>query len=102
MNTLDGNGKKHEEPAEEERGKIEFEETTQPVDHTPGHLQEIEVDISHVLQDKEIRDIGEDTSPYPEVVRPSVERSYMLRLLQWTYAGSSELLYRKRTILTCL
>ena len=54
-----------EEPAEAE--KHGFDEKTPGVDHGHGHLQEIEVDIGHVLQDREIKDIDEDTSPYPEV-----------------------------------
>lgn len=66
LNTLDHNGKTDAE----ERGvpeKVGFGETSEPVDHEVGHLQEIEVDIDHVLRDDEIKDIESDTSPYPEV-----------------------------------
>ena len=31
-----------------------------------GHMQELEVDMGHVLEDKGIEDIEGDTSPYPE------------------------------------
>lgn len=69
MNTLDHSGKMTAE--DEERGsaaeKLGFEESTMPVDHGEGHLQEIEVDVAHVLKDREVKDIEEDTSPYPEV-----------------------------------
>lgn len=69
LNTLDGNGKKTSD-SEQEQGvaeKVGFEETTEPVDVGHGHLKEIEVDLSHAVEDREIRDIEEDTSPYPEV-----------------------------------
>ena len=42
------------------------EPKTEPIDHEHGHLQEIEVDLNHVVNDREIKDIDDDTSPYPE------------------------------------
>jgi len=66
LNTLNSNGKMEAE----ERGvpeKIGFEETIEPVDREHGHMQEIEVDVAQVLQDRGIKDIDADTSPYPEV-----------------------------------
>lgn len=43
----------------------------EPVDMQHGHLQEIEVDLDHVVHDQELKDIDSDTSPYPEVVSVS-------------------------------
>ena len=50
LNTLDHNGNK---TADEELGvgaaKTGFEATSEPVDHEVGHMQEIEVDVAHVV-----------------------------------------------------
>lgn len=56
----------------DERGKLPaektgFDHTTGPVDFGHGHLQEIEVELDQVIQDREVKDIGSDSSPYPEV-----------------------------------
>jgi hypothetical protein len=66
LNTLDENGRTEAEGRDAAK-KIGFDEATEPVDHEHGHMQEIEVDVAHVLQDREVKDIEEDTSPYPEV-----------------------------------
>lgn len=36
------------------------------IDVENGHLQELEVDMQHVLEDQGLDDIDGDTSPYPE------------------------------------
>lgn len=66
LNTLDHSGK----PVENDPGSTEksgAHDNVEPVDVQHGHMQEIEVDVAHVLQDDEIKDLNEDTSPYPEV-----------------------------------
>ncbi|KAK5113150.1 hypothetical protein LTR85_010968 [Meristemomyces frigidus] len=97
LNTLDHNGKAEAE----ERGvpeKLGFEETSEPVDHEHGHMQELEVDVAHVLQDREVKDIEDDTSPYPEVraVVPETDdpdmpvntlRMWLLGII-WTLLGA--------------
>ncbi|KAK4495351.1 hypothetical protein PRZ48_013682 [Zasmidium cellare] len=66
MNTLDHSGKAVEsDPGSTE--KLPAKDDVAPVDFQQGHLQEIEVDVAHVLQDDEIKDVEDDTSPYPEV-----------------------------------
>ncbi|KAH7079752.1 small oligopeptide transporter, OPT family [Paraphoma chrysanthemicola] len=64
VNTQDDYGNKHPIIDEE---KTEPRTPEQDVDIQHGHLQEIEVDLSHVVEDREIKDIDGDTSPYPEV-----------------------------------
>lgn len=66
MNTLNHSGKVSDEDAGSAE-KTGVTETVQPVDVQQGHLQEIEVDVANVLQDKTIGDVEDDTSPYPEV-----------------------------------
>ncbi|CAK3793603.1 small oligopeptide transporter [Lecanosticta acicola] len=65
-NTRDYSGKGLDEDTASAE-KTGVSETLQPVDVQQGHLQEIQVDVAHVLQDQEIRDVDDDTSPYPEV-----------------------------------
>lgn len=55
------------EKSSDEEKKIGPHEIIEPVDVEQGHLREIEVDVEHVLQDREERDIEGGTSPYPEV-----------------------------------
>ena len=66
LNTLGHNSK-----TEAEEGgvlsKTGFSDGVEPVDIGQGHMQELEVDVAHVLQDEEVKDPEEDTSPYPEV-----------------------------------
>lgn len=62
LNTLDYAGK-----ISDEQKKDGPHETVEPIDVEQGHLQEIEVDVEHVLQDREESAIEGDTSPYPEV-----------------------------------
>ena len=97
LNTLDENGKKEAE----ERGtpsKTGFDDVTEPIDHEEGHLQELEVDIAHILQDEEVKGVEEDTSPYPEVraVVPETDdpsipvntlRMWVLGII-WTFIGA--------------
>lgn len=82
MNTLDDTGKKTPTFAsDEEHGSAEktgFQANAEPADVQQGHLQEIEVDLNHVVHDQELKDIDSDTSPYPEVV--SVHRDFILEL----------------------
>lgn len=57
--------------SDEELGDAEKNIVTgvvEPVNPQHGRLQEIEVDLGHVVEDREIKDIEGDTSPYPEVV----------------------------------
>ena len=43
--------------------------TVEPVEgHRQASLTEIEVNLSHVVEDNEVKDLDADTSPYPEVV----------------------------------
>lgn len=66
LNTLDRNGRAESE----EKGlpeKTGAQVNTDPVDLEHGHLQELEVDIDKVVHDGEMKDVEEDTSPYPEV-----------------------------------
>ena len=66
MNTLDADGKKDPyEAAASGKSGVTLE--AEPVDVEHGHLQEIEVDVDKVLHETGIKDIEEDTSPYPEV-----------------------------------
>ena len=67
VNTLDESPVRDDEKADDFSEKHGAKPTSDPVDHDHGHLQEIEVDIDQVLRDREIKDIDEDTSPYPEV-----------------------------------
>ena len=67
MNSLDNNVKESDSEEQSAAEKQAIGETTEPVDHGHGHLQEIEVDLDHAVHDREVKDIGEDTSPYPEV-----------------------------------
>ncbi|KAK5721170.1 hypothetical protein LTR17_014811 [Elasticomyces elasticus] len=85
----------------EERGdtaKKGAEETTEPVDYAHGHLQETEVDLDQVLHEQGLKDIAEDTSPYPEVraVVPETDdpdipvntlRMWILGII-WTFIGA--------------
>lgn len=66
LNTLGSSSKadEHGIPQDTKGGDIEHD--VQPVDVEHGHLQEIEVDVDKVLHDGEIKDVDEDTSPYPE------------------------------------
>jgi hypothetical protein len=66
-NTLDESPVRDDEKGDDVSEKCGSKPTSDPVDHGHGHLQEIEVDIDQVLQDRDIKDIDEDTSPYPEV-----------------------------------
>jgi len=67
LNTLDYAGNTAEDEGHGAVKKTGFEAVTEPIDHGEGHLQEIEVDVGQVLQDREVKDIEDDTSPYPEV-----------------------------------
>lgn len=70
LNILDETGKK-QTGREEELGdgdKAGAHDDVRPVDVAEGHIQEIEVDVAHVLKDNEVKDVDADTSPYPEVV----------------------------------
>lgn len=67
LNTLDSSGKTLEADEHGTAEKTGVQESTQPIDIQQGHLQEIEVDIQGVLKDDEVKDIDDDTSPYPEV-----------------------------------
>ncbi|KAH9824567.1 small oligopeptide transporter [Teratosphaeria destructans] len=71
LNTLSTNGKTADaSPEQGTAEKLGFDEPTTAAvgpDIEHGHLQEIEVDVAHILQDKDLKDISEDTSPYPEV-----------------------------------
>ncbi|KAK3626797.1 hypothetical protein LTR56_019615 [Elasticomyces elasticus] len=97
LNTFDSTGGSEAE----ERGdtaKKGAEETTEPVDYAHGHLQEIEVDLDLVLHEQGLKDIAEDTSPYPEVraVVPETDdpdipvntlRMWILGII-WTFIGA--------------
>lgn len=83
LNTTEDFGKKPS-GSDEENG-VELPEkngaggNVEPVDMQHGHLQEIEVDLDHVVHDQELKDIDSDTSPYPEVV--SVQFFFLLFVL---------------------
>ncbi|EME38617.1 hypothetical protein DOTSEDRAFT_91998 [Dothistroma septosporum NZE10] len=47
--------------------KVGAKETVEPLDVDIQRGQSIEVDVAQVLHDAEVKDIEEDTSPYPEV-----------------------------------
>lgn len=66
LNTLDSNGKVEAE----EKGvpeKTGLTDTIEPVDFEHGHLVELEVDVDKVLHESDVKDLEDDTSPYPEV-----------------------------------
>ncbi|KXT13426.1 hypothetical protein AC579_9906 [Pseudocercospora musae] len=74
LNTLDYNGQKPvQSNSDEELAQAEDEKniatgTQATVDgHRQASLAEIEVDLSHVVEDNEVKDLDADTSPYPEV-----------------------------------
>ena len=67
INTLDESPVRDDEKGGDVSEKHGSTPTSDPVDLDHGHLQEIEVNIDQVLQDRAIKDIDEDTSPYPEV-----------------------------------
>ena len=66
MNTLNHNGATGDVPHGEPK-KSGFQEPNDTPDYELGHLQEIEVDMETVVQDREVKNIEDDTSPYPEV-----------------------------------
>lgn len=66
-NTSDEARARDEEKDNGFSGKHGPDPVEEAIDHGHGHLQEIEVDLDHAVHDREIRDIDEDTSPYPEV-----------------------------------
>ncbi|KAI6966827.1 small oligopeptide transporter, OPT family [Hortaea werneckii] len=67
LETLNENGKSNEQGGTGVPEKTGVQETMQPVDLEHGHMQELEVDMDHVLEDRKIEDVDSDTSPYPEV-----------------------------------
>lgn len=85
LNTLDYNGKKaahsnsDEELAQANDEKNIATGTVEPVDgNRQASLTEIEVDLSHVVEDNEVKDLDADTSPYPEVVSRTNSAAYIL------------------------
>jgi hypothetical protein len=98
LNTLDQSGKQQDADEHGQAEKTRAEASTQIVDLRHGSLQELEVDIQNVLQDGEIKDLDEDTSPYPEVraVVPEVDdpnmpvntlRMWILGII-WVFVGA--------------
>lgn len=67
LETLNENGKSKEQADEGIAEKTGIQERIQPVDVEHGHLQELEVDMGHALEDSKIEGVNSDTSPYPEV-----------------------------------
>lgn len=67
LETLNENGTSKDQADTGIPEKTRVHETIQPVDLEHGHMQELEVDIGHVLEDRKIEDVESDTSPYPEV-----------------------------------
>ncbi|KAI7237892.1 small oligopeptide transporter, OPT family [Hortaea werneckii] len=67
LETFNENGKSTEQAATGVLEKTGVQETVHPVDQEQGHIQELEVDIGHALEDRKIEDVDSDTSPYPEV-----------------------------------
>ena len=71
MNTLDSHAAvgsvQTGDPSEAKDGKgREMITDNDAPDIEHGHLQEIEVDIDQVMNDKGVKDLEVDTSPYPE------------------------------------
>ncbi|KAI7199863.1 small oligopeptide transporter, OPT family [Hortaea werneckii] len=67
LETFNENGKSTKQAATGVLEKSGVQETVYPVDQEQGHIQELEVDIGHALEDRKIEDVDSDTSPYPEV-----------------------------------
>ncbi|KAI7358979.1 small oligopeptide transporter, OPT family [Hortaea werneckii] len=67
LETMNENGKSEEQADTGVPQKPGVHETIQPVDQEHGHMQELEVDMGHALEDRKIEDVDSDTSPYPEV-----------------------------------
>jgi hypothetical protein len=98
MNTLDDYGNK--DPMVDEE-KSRPREPEQEVDIQHGHLQEIEVDLDHVIEDREIKDIDGDTSPYPEVVSTDMRRCASISLSREAHVGHSVQSYPRQTTRIC-
>jgi hypothetical protein len=98
MNTLDDYGNK--DPMVDEE-KSRPREPEQEVDIQHGHLQEIEVDLDHVIEDREIKDIDGDTSPYPEVVSTDMRRRASISLSREAHVGHSGQSYPRQTTRIC-
>jgi hypothetical protein len=62
LNTLDP--QKSAQISDIKGPEIDIGADSDDIEH--GHLKEIEVDIDAVLHDGQVKDIDEDTSPYPE------------------------------------
>ncbi|RMY82414.1 hypothetical protein D0862_12025 [Hortaea werneckii] len=67
LQTLNEDGNSKEQGGTGVPEKTGIQETIQPVDLEHGRMQELEVDMGHVLEDRKIEDVDSDTSPYPEV-----------------------------------
>ncbi|KAI6912027.1 small oligopeptide transporter, OPT family [Hortaea werneckii] len=67
LETFNENGKSKEQAVTGVPEKTGVQETVQPVDLEHGHMQELEVNMGHALEDRKIEDVDSDTSPYPEV-----------------------------------
>lgn len=104
LQTLNEDGNSKEQGGTGVPEKTGIQETIQPVDLEHGRMQELEVDMGHVLEDRKIEDVDSDTSPYPEVraVVPETDDPDMpVNTLRMWVLGTIWTLVRTETVFPC-